>query len=151
MGAEAQPMTKRLHITRMGKGGGAILCKRIFLGEDGKTVSDGTPCAMTRGTATRVVLDAAAPSQALAELIVDLDRSEAPVLGDHVAEADEIGIIKARSAEPRAGNTVVRWRRSATGRANRRLCCSTSIRRACRLLSRSFWTAWASKALSRCS
>lgn len=91
-------MTARLHITRMRKAGGALLCKKISLGDGGKPQSDGSPCAMTNGTATRVEIVTGAAG--LAALIADLDPSEALVLGDHVAEADEIRITRAKNANP---------------------------------------------------
>ncbi len=91
-------MTARLYITRMRKAGSALLCKRITAGDDGKPVSDGSPCAMTNGTATRVEIVTGAAG--LADLIAVLDPSEALVLGDHVAEADEIRITRAKNAAP---------------------------------------------------
>lgn len=57
-------MSGAIPITRLRKQGGALLCKRIALGDQGKPVSDGSPCAMTRGESTlssgqwRLVLDA---------------------------------------------------------------------------------------------
>ena len=74
-----------IRLTRMKKAGRALLSKRITLGEDGRPVSDGSPCAMARGAATRVTLDWWSPATDLAALILDLGPHEALVLGDHVA------------------------------------------------------------------
>jgi hypothetical protein len=90
-----------IRITRMRKAAGALLCKKISLGEDGSLVSDARPCAMSRGAATRVGIVTGAAG--LAKLIGTLDRSEALVLGDHVAEADEIEIVMAKHADPSRG------------------------------------------------
>ena len=90
-----------IRITRMRKAGGALLCKRISLGEGGSLVSDGSPCAMSRGTAFRV--ESVTGAAELAKLIGTLDQSEALVLGDHIVEADEIAIVKAGKADPSRG------------------------------------------------
>jgi hypothetical protein len=91
-------MSDGIRITRAKKAGLALLSKRISLGEDGKPVSDGSPCAMTNGAATRVTLDWWSPASDLAELILDLGSHEALILGDHVAQADTIEIAKTAHA-----------------------------------------------------
>jgi hypothetical protein len=91
---------QRIHITRVKKAGLALLSKKISLGDNGRPVSDGSPCAMSSGTATRVGLDWRAPATDLAALISDLGPHEALVLGDHVAEPDAIEIVKAAYADP---------------------------------------------------
>jgi hypothetical protein len=63
------------------KHAGALLCKRITLGEDGRPHSDGSPCAMARGTAARVHLNGS-PAATLSQEILDLGSHEALVLGD---------------------------------------------------------------------
>ena len=88
-----------IRLTRMKKAVLALLSKRIKLGEDGQPSSDGSPCAMTHGTATRVALDWWSPATGLAALILDLGSHEALVLGDHVADADQIEIVKAKDAD----------------------------------------------------
>jgi hypothetical protein len=92
-----------IRLTRVKKAGLALLSKRIELGDDGRPVSDGAPCAMTSGAATRVVLDSSAPATVLAALILDLGSHEALILGDHVVEDDSIEIIKAAHADPSKG------------------------------------------------
>jgi hypothetical protein len=99
--------------TRVRKAGRALLSKRITLGDDGRPVSDGAPCAMSCGGATRVVLGSSRPATALATLILDLGSHEALVLGDHVAEPDRVEITKAERADPskgRYGRTPTGWR-----------------------------------------
>jgi hypothetical protein len=92
-----------IRLSRMRKAGLALLSKRITLGEDGRPLSDGTPCAMTSGTATRVALDWWSPASDLAALILDLGSHEALVLGDHVAQTDTIEITTAAYADPQSG------------------------------------------------
>ena len=87
-----------IRLTRMKKAGRALLSKRIALGEDGRPVSDGSPCAMTSGAATRVALDWWSPASDLAALILDLGPHEALVLGDHVAQDETIEIVKTAHA-----------------------------------------------------
>lgn len=70
-----------IRLTRVKKQGGALLCKRIFLGENGRPQSDGSPCAMALGTATRVRLNGS-PATNLCNEILDLGAHEALVLGD---------------------------------------------------------------------
>jgi hypothetical protein len=97
----------RIRLTRMKKAGRALLSKRIALGEDGRPVSDGSPCAMAHGTATRVYLDWWSPATDLAALILDLGSHEALVLGDHVAQDEAIEIVKAaHAADGRYGRTL---------------------------------------------
>jgi len=54
------------------------LTKRISLGSDGKVISDGSACVMSRGRARRVELSSA---QQLADLIGSLGPQEAITLG----------------------------------------------------------------------
>ena len=88
---------------RMRKAAGALLCKKISLGDDGNLVADARPCAMSRGTARRIVLDPAAPATALAAAILDMDQSEALVLGTYEGDAAEIKITKTEQADPSKG------------------------------------------------
>ena len=60
---EAGPMTGEIRLTRVAKHGGALLGKRIVADENGSPVSDGSPCAMARGTAARVRLERFAGQQ----------------------------------------------------------------------------------------
>ena len=78
-------MSAEIRLTRVKKHAGALLCKRISAGEDGRPHSDGSPCAMGRGTATRVRLNGS-PASDLCGTIMGLDSHEALVLGD-LAEA----------------------------------------------------------------
>jgi hypothetical protein len=87
-----------IRLTRMKKAGRALLSKRIALGKDGRPVSDGSSCAMARGTATRVTLDWWSPATDLAALILELGPHEALVLGDHVLQDDTIEIVKTAHA-----------------------------------------------------
>ena len=85
-----------IRLVRMRKAGLALLSKRIKLGEDGQPSSDGNPCAMSHGTAMRVALDWWSPASGLAALILDLGSHEALVLGDHVADTDQISIVEGK-------------------------------------------------------
>ena len=87
-----------IRLTRVKKAGRALLSKRIALGKDGRPVSDGSPCAMTHGSATRVTLDWWSPATDLAALILDLGPHEALVLGDHVLPDATIEIVKTAHA-----------------------------------------------------
>ena len=118
-----------IRLTRMKKAGLALLSKRITLGEDGRPVSDGSPCAMSHGTATRVALDWWTPATDLAALILDLGSHEALVLGDHVAGRDRSRSPRRRPTR-RAAATAARSTPSSSRTANRRSPCSTSIRKA---------------------
>jgi putative DNA primase/helicase len=89
-----------IRITRVRKASNGLLCKRIALGTDGGPVSDGSPCRMWVGTATRVALEGAS---GLADLIAELDSSEALILGDHVAEDATIRLVKDSKADPAQG------------------------------------------------
>jgi hypothetical protein len=82
------------------KAGGGLLSKRITLGDDGKPVSDGSPCRMWAGTARRVTV--AGPTE-VAEAINGMDGSEAVILGIHLAEADQIRLAKDVEADPAKG------------------------------------------------
>ena len=66
-----------IEITRLAKAGGP-LTKRISLGPDGRLISDGSACVMSRGTACRVVLD---DLDQFAALIDSLGSHEAIALG----------------------------------------------------------------------
>lgn len=90
-----------IHITRARKAGKGLLCKRIALDPDGRPTSDGSPCRMWAGAATRVEITKGAFG--LADLITDLDSSEALILGDHVAEGAAIRLVKDREANPAQG------------------------------------------------
>ena len=96
-------MTADVRLTRIKKHGGALLCKRIVLGEDGRPKSDGSPCAMSRGSAERVVFNGT-PATELATTILDLGSHEAIVLGD-LADGlgDRIQIEKDANADPASG------------------------------------------------
>src|SRR3954464_13094902 len=75
-------MNGEIRLTRVKKQGGALLCKRIAADDHGHPVSDdGGPCAMARGTATRVRLNGS-PAANLACEILDLGSHEALVVGD---------------------------------------------------------------------
>jgi len=87
-----------IRITRVRKANNGLLCKRIALDADGRPSSDGSPCRMWAGTATRVEITDAC---GLADLITGLDSAEALILGDHVAEEATI-----RLAEDSEANTV---------------------------------------------
>jgi hypothetical protein len=89
-----------VRITRVRKAGNGLLCKRIALGADGRPASDGSPCRMWAGTATRVAIKGAS---GLADLITELDSSEALILGDHVAEEATIRLVKDSEADPAQG------------------------------------------------
>jgi hypothetical protein len=89
-----------VRITRARKAGNGLLCKRIALGADGRPVSDGSPCRMWAGTATRVEIKGAC---GLAELISGMDSSEALILGDHFAEEATIRLVKDSEADPAQG------------------------------------------------
>ena len=110
-------MSAEIRITRVTKHAGALLSKRIFCGEDGRPQSDGSPCRMTHGTATRVRLNGS-PAMDLASEILELGSHEALVLGD-LADGlpDEIGIEKDGVADPARG-THGRTRRTFTYRGN---------------------------------
>ena len=82
------------------KAGGGLLSKKISLGPDGKPVSDGSPCRMWAGDATRVEITSAAE---LADKINSLDQSEAIILGDHIGEAETIRLVKDAEADPSRG------------------------------------------------
>ena len=107
-----------IRLTRVKKAGRALLSKRITLGEDGRPVSDGSPCAMAHGTATRVTLDWWAPATDLAALILDLGSHEALVLGDHVAagrnhrDRQDGARHRRRALRPHARNLQVQGRRA---------------------------------------
>ncbi len=66
-----------IEITRLAKAGGP-LTKRISLGPDGRLISDGSACVMSRGTACRVVLG---DLEQFAALIDSLGSHEAIALG----------------------------------------------------------------------
>src|SRR3954462_4833755 len=70
-----------IRLTRVRKEGGALLSKRIFAGEHGGPVSDGSPCAMAGGMATRLRLNGSRAAD-LARAIMDLGSHEALILGD---------------------------------------------------------------------
>ena len=89
-------------ITRVRKSGGGLLSKRIALGDDGKPLSDGSPCRMWAGSASRVEI--ARGASGLADLIADLDSSEALILGDHIADDETIELVKDREANPAKGS-----------------------------------------------
>ncbi|HEX2525293.1 MAG TPA: primase-helicase family protein [Geminicoccus sp.] len=92
-----------IRLTRVKKQGGALLCKRISLGEDGTPKSDGSPCAMARGTAMRVRLNGS-PAKNLATQILDLGSDEALVLGDLRADLpDKIALERDEVADPANG------------------------------------------------
>src|SRR6478736_2464439 len=78
---EGRAMSGEIRLTRVKKRGSALLCKRIFLDEEGRVQSDGSPCAMSNGTATRVRLNGS-PAAGLSNEILDLGPYEALVLGD---------------------------------------------------------------------
>lgn len=82
------------------KAGDGLLSKRITLGDDGKPVSDGSPCRMWAGTARRVVVGSASE---VADIINGMDSSEALILGDHIAEAEQIRLAKDAEANSAAG------------------------------------------------
>ena len=90
-----------INITRARKSGDGLLCKRIALGPDGKPISDGSPCWMRAGTATRVEITRGASG--LAELIAALDSSEALILGDYAEEDGTISLVTAKEADPGQG------------------------------------------------
>jgi hypothetical protein len=96
-------VSAEMRLTRVRKQGGALLCKRISLGPDGRPQSDGSPCAMSRGTATRVRLNGS-PAANLAAEIAELGSHEALVLGD-LADGlpDEIKLEKHAFADPGQG------------------------------------------------
>src|SRR3954447_2298563 len=77
----AVAMLGEIRLTRVRKQGGALLGKRIFAGEHGGPVSDGSPCAMASGMATRLRLNGS-PAADLARAIIDLGSHEALILGD---------------------------------------------------------------------
>jgi hypothetical protein len=95
-------------VTIVRKDGGACT-KRIFLGPEGKPISDSSGCAMSRGEARRVKLDEAS---ALADLIGRMTPNEALILGD-LADGlpDKVGIdLKNRVAKAPKTNTIARTR-----------------------------------------
>ena len=96
-------MNGEIRVTRVKKHGGALLCKRIFPGEDGRVQSDGSPCAMARGTARRVCLNGS-PAANLSNEILDLGSHEALILGD-IADGlpDKIKLEKDELANPARG------------------------------------------------
>ena len=104
-------MSGEIRLTRVKKRGGALLCKRIFLDEEGRVQSDGSPCAMSNGTAMRVRLNGS-PATGLSNEILDLGPHEALVLGD-LADGlpDKIKIEKDEFADPARG-TYGRTRRT---------------------------------------
>ena len=106
-----------VRITRARKGGNGLLCKRIALGADGRPVSDGSPCRMWAGIATRIEITRGVFG--LADLITDLDSSEALILGDHVAEGATIRLVKDSEANSPKGSTVAPSRPSAFAPASR--------------------------------
>jgi hypothetical protein len=91
-----------IRLSRIQKAGGALLSKRISPGKDGRPISDASLCAMSSGSAERVVLNGA-PASGLANLILGLGSHEALVLGDHVAAANQIEIVKATHTDPAKG------------------------------------------------
>ena len=96
-------MSAEIRLTRVKKHGGALLCKRIFADENGRVQSDGSPCAMSRGTAKRVRLNGS-PAANLSNEILDLGPHEALVLGD-LADGlpDMIKLEKDECADPARG------------------------------------------------
>lgn len=70
-------MIPRLEITAFAKSGGP-LTKRIFLRDDGKAVSDGSACVMSRGLCRRIALDSV---RDLASFIAELAPHQAISLG----------------------------------------------------------------------
>ncbi len=93
------PMSS-VRITRARKAGSGLLCKRIALGADGRPASDGSPCRMWAGTATRAEVNGAS---GLANVITGMEASEALILGDHVADSAAIQLVKDREADPAQG------------------------------------------------
>ena len=90
-----------IRITRARKAGNGLPCKRIALGTHGRPASDGSPCQMWAGTATRVEITRGASG--LADLITEMDSSEALILGDHVAESATTRLVKDSEANPAQG------------------------------------------------
>ncbi len=90
-----------VHINRARKASNGLLCKRITLGADGRPASDGSPCRMWAGIATRIEITRGASG--LADLITEMDSSEALILGDHVAEGATIRLVKDSEANPAQG------------------------------------------------
>jgi len=82
------------------KAGGGLLSKKISIGNDGKPISDGSPCRMWSGTARRVV---AADIHEVAETINGMDSSEAMILGTYRPEAETIRLAKDAEADAAKG------------------------------------------------
>ena len=93
-------MSEEIRLTRVKKHDGALLCKRIFVDKNGRVQSDGSPCAMSYGTAERVCLNGS-PAANLSNVILYLGRHEALVLGD-LADGlpDKIKLKKDEFADP---------------------------------------------------
>ena len=89
-----------VRITRARKAGNGLLSKRIALGADGRPASDGSPCRMWAGTATRVEINRRCRARRSDQR---MDSSEALILGDHVAECATIRLVKDREADPAQG------------------------------------------------
>jgi hypothetical protein len=109
-------MADLVRLTAVTKDGGP-LSKVIGL-DGGKVRSDGSPCAMSRGTARRVRLNGD-PAAGLAAVLARLSPAEAIVLGD-LADGlpDEVRIdLKARVARAPAKGTVARTRGTFVHRA----------------------------------
>ena len=122
-------MDAEIRLTRVKKHGGALLCKRICLGEDGRPVSDGSPCAMARGTAKRVRLNGS-PAANLVSEILDLGSHEALVLGD-LADGlpDKIKLEKDEFADAERGHLRADPADLRPSAGSRRQRCSTMTRR----------------------
>jgi hypothetical protein len=92
-----------IEITRLAKIGGP-LTKRISLSPDGKPVSDGSACVMSRGHAQRVRLDHLSQ---FADLVQQLEPHEAIALGalradlpEHVEVTTQDRLVKLNGAAP---------------------------------------------------
>jgi hypothetical protein len=92
-----------IEVTRLRKVGGP-LTKRISLAPDGRLVSDGSACVMSRGHATRVRLER---FEGFADLIQQLEPSEAIALGglrpnllDHVEVTTQDRLAKVSHHSP---------------------------------------------------
>jgi hypothetical protein len=92
-----------IEITRLAKTGGP-LTKRIFLNQDGKLVSDGSACVMSRGRAQRVHLNHLIQ---FAELMQELEPNEAIALGalradlpEHVEVTTQDSLAKLNGSAP---------------------------------------------------
>src|ERR1700733_7280422 len=92
-----------IEITRLSKVGGP-LTKRISLNQEGKLISDGSACVMSRGRAQRVRLDCLGQ---FADLVQQLEPNEAIALGalradlpDHVEVTTQDHLAKLNGSTP---------------------------------------------------